>query len=58
MINKNAEYFCELPEVRDISVESVASNDLFTAGIDDVMLEGFIYKFKPGLSSNFLKRYI
>jgi hypothetical protein len=40
------------------SLNSVASKNLFTKGLDDVVLEGYVYKLKPGLSSNFVKRYM
>ncbi len=26
--------------------------------MDDIVLEGYVYKLKPGLSSNFVKRYM
>ena len=26
--------------------------------MDNIVFEGFLYKFKPGLSSNFVKRYV
>ena len=37
---------------------SVASHDLFRHGKDNVVFEGLLYKFKPGLSSNFVQRYV
>ena len=33
--------------------QSVASDDLFTTGVDDVLFEGELMKFKPGISQNF-----
>lgn len=41
-----------------VSVNSVNSKNLFTKGLDDIVLEGYFYKLKPGLSSNFVKRYM
>lgn len=46
------------PMVGDVEVHSVASSDLFQEGIDDVTFEGILYKFKPGLSSNFVERHV
>ena len=37
---------------------SVASHDLFRQGKDNIVFEGLLYKFKPGLSSNFVQRYV
>ena len=37
---------------------SVISDDLFKAGTDDIIFEGELMKFKPGLSANFISRYI
>ncbi len=37
---------------------SVASDQLFETGLDDIIFEGTLYKFKPGLSSNFVSRYV
>ena len=36
--------------------ESVASEDLFADGLDDIMYEGELMKFHPGLSANFISR--
>ena len=33
--------------------DSVASEDLFADDIDDIVFEGELMKFKPGLSANF-----
>ena len=38
--------------------ESVASEDLFMQGKDDIVFEGELMKFKPGLSANFVGRYV
>lgn len=56
----------EEKKVRDTSgdksarsvIESVASEDLFAEGLDDVLFEGELMKFKPGLSANFVSRYV
>ena len=37
---------------------SVLSADLFQTGKDDIILEGELYKFKPGISQNFIERYV
>ena len=37
---------------------SVASEDLFAEGLDDILLQGELMKFKPGLSANFISRYV
>lgn len=37
---------------------SVASDYLFEIGHDDIIFEGTLYKFKPGLSSNFVSRFV
>ena len=34
------------------------SEDFFTAGKDDIVIEGSLYKFKPGLSNNFQQRHV
>ena len=31
---------------------------MFTEGLDKILLEGEIYKFKPGISHNFIPRYV
>lgn len=36
----------------------MASNQLFETGFDDIIFAGTLYKFKPGLSSNFVSRYV
>ena len=38
--------------------DSVASEDLFLDGIDTILFEGELMKFKPGLSANFVSRYV
>ena len=38
--------------------ESVGSEDLFKEGLDDIILQGELMKFKPGLSANFISRYV
>lgn len=40
------------------SMPSVASHNLFREGHDNIVMEGYLYKLKPGLSSNFVKRYV
>ena len=42
----------------DRSVDSVRSTDLFETGLDDILIEGKLFKFKPGISSNFVSRYV
>ena len=37
---------------------SVASEDLFADGLDDILFQGELLKFKPGLSANFVGRYV
>lgn len=37
---------------------SCASEDLFASGKDDIVFEGELMKFKPGISANFVKRYV
>lgn len=37
---------------------SVLSDELFETGKDDIILEGELMKFKPGLSVNFIPRYV
>jgi len=37
---------------------SVASEDLFTEGVDDILFEGELMKFKPGVSCNYMSRYV
>ena len=38
--------------------ESVASEDLFAEGLDDILYEGELMKFHPGFSANFISRYV
>ena len=38
--------------------ESVASADLFKEGYDEIIYEGDLMRFKPGISSNFQARYV
>ena len=38
--------------------ESVGSEDLFKEGLDDIIMQGELMKFKPGLSANFISRYV
>lgn len=40
------------------SIDSVISVDLFAEGKDDILLEGELFKFKPGISQNFIPRYV
>ena len=42
----------------EIYSNSVASEDLFAEGLDDILLQGELMKFKPGLSVNFVSRYV
>lgn len=44
--------------ISNVSAGTVLSVDLFKPGRDDVLLEGYLYKFKPGLSTNFVQRYV
>lgn len=37
--------------------QEIAFKDLFLKGKDDIMLEGTLWKFKPGLTANFIERY-
>ena len=37
---------------------SVASHELFEEGKDDIIFEGEVMKFKPGISINFIPRYV
>jgi len=37
---------------------SVASEDLFAEGKDDILFQGELMKFKPGISANFVNRYV
>ena len=41
-----------------ICSNSVMSEDLFERGTDDIVYEGELMKFKPGLSANFISRYV
>jgi hypothetical protein len=47
-----------VPTPEDDDNESVVSEELFQMGTDNIMLEGEIMKFKPGLSNNFVSRYV
>ena len=38
--------------------DSVMSEDLFAEGVDDILYEGELMKFKPGFSQNFVSRYV
>lgn len=46
--------------VHDADRESmpVTSGTLFVEGIDDIVFQGDVMKFKPGLSANFVPRYM
>ena len=46
------------PEQVENFSNSVASEDLFAEGLDDILLQGELLKFKPGLSVNFVSRYV
>ena len=46
------------PSESEESVHSVVSVDLFKDGKDEIILEGELYKFKPGISQNFIPRYV
>ena len=46
------------PEQIENFSNSVASEDLFAEGLDDILLQGELMKFKPGLSANFISRYV
>ena len=34
------------------------TEDLFATGVDDIIYEGELMKFKPGFSANFVSRYV
>ena len=38
--------------------DTVESHNFFKEGHDNIIIEGYLYKFTPGLSSNFQKRYV
>ena len=38
--------------------DSVATDDLFKSGVDDIIYEGELMKFKPGISANFVSRHV
>ena len=38
--------------------ESISSELMFIKGFDDIVFEGELMKFKPGLSANFVSRYV
>ena len=40
------------------SCHSVGTNNLFEPGVDDILYEGELMKFKPGISQNFVNRYV
>ena len=40
------------------SAHTVNTEDLFKEGYDDIIYEGDLMKFKPGLSNNFVSRYV
>ena len=42
----------------NLSANTISSNDLFITGKDDMLFEGELMKFKPGLSANFISRYV
>ena len=44
--------------VANFDAYSVRSNELFEEGKDDILFEGELYKFKPGLTVNFIPRYV
>ena len=44
--------------ITNFDAYSVRSNELFEAGKDDILFEGELYKFKPGLTVNFIPRYV
>ena len=46
------------PEQVENFSNSVASEDLFAEGLDDILMQGELMKFKPGLSVNFVSRYV
>ena len=41
-----------------MDVLSVVSAELFQQGKDDIIYEGELMKFKPGLTVNFIPRYV
>ena len=42
----------------NFDAHSVRSHELFEEGVDDIIYEGELYKFKPGLTVNFIPRYV
>ena len=44
--------------IANFDAYSVRSNELFEEGKDDILFEGMLYKFKPGLTVNFIPRYV
>ena len=44
--------------ITNFDAYSVRSNELFEEGKDDILFEGELYKFKPGLTVNFIPRYV
>ena len=40
------------------SAHTCVTDDLFKSGYDDIVYEGELMKFKPGLSQNFVSRYV
>lgn len=57
-LNKN-KFDDESSSKRSPSIkESVGSEDLFKEGLDDIIMQGELMKFKPGLSANFISRYV
>lgn len=54
----SAETESSVESINDQLNESVCSDDLFKEGIDDIIFQGNVYKFHPGLSSNFIQRWV
>ena len=58
MTDKTKHTGTDSQEKRLIDNFSVRSNELFEEGKDDIIMEGELMKFKPGLSQNFIPRYV
>ena len=58
-VARKVKFFDEKSSYRsDPSFNSVVTQDLFRSGIDDIIYEGELHKFKPGLSCNFVARHV
>ena len=50
----------KIPGLNTLNLDclSIGSHELFEEGKDDIILEGELMKFKPGLTVNFIPRYV